>query len=392
MLPNRWLLRSSVLLLSICVAAGLAAGQTGLYLVANDDAPTSNDVSFYTIGGAGLLTLKKSVVTGGSGIAGGYFATNRLGMLDSGSEKCVYASDAASGDIVGINVSTLETSGTAFGSATDSGAANGIGIALNSQYLYASFTSSNTIGTFEVGSGCTLTFVNDVSVAGLQGGFIDGMALSGNMLVATYGDGSIESFNIASGTPVSNGDLQNSTAYGTSKGATYPNSVEITQDGHYALFGDTSTSTVVEVSDLSSGQLSATVAYSLGSGISSGNILLSPDETLLYISNTQGYRITAAWFNATTGALSSACVSGGLRDYGSEWSYLSALGLGTTTGTGEIVYAAEFGNPYMASLIAMVRVTSTGSTCTLQEVPSSPALGFNLGGLLSIETFPPRSF
>jgi uncharacterized protein (DUF1800 family) len=35
--------------------------------------------------------------------------------------------------------------------------------------------------------------------------------------------------------------------------------VDITSDGHYALFGDTSTSTVVEVSDISSGKLTRTL-------------------------------------------------------------------------------------------------------------------------------------
>src|SRR6202023_1939370 len=100
-------------------------------------------------------------------------------------------------------------------------------------------------------------------------GVIDGMAIHGNMLVATYGDGSIESFDISSGTPVSNGDKQNSTAYLKSQGATYPNGVEITKDGRYAIFGDTSTSTIVEVSDISSGKLSKTSVYTQKAPINS---------------------------------------------------------------------------------------------------------------------------
>ena len=68
------------------------------------------------------------------------------------------------------------------------------------------------------------------------------MAIHGNIMIATYTDGSIESFNISSGTPVSNGDEQYSTATLNSQDATYPNSIDITSDGHYAIFGDTSTS------------------------------------------------------------------------------------------------------------------------------------------------------
>jgi 6-phosphogluconolactonase (cycloisomerase 2 family) len=188
---------------------------------------------------------------------------------------------------------------------------------------------------------------------------------------------------------VSNGDEQNSTAYLKSQGATYPTSVEITQDGHYALFGDTSTSTVVEVSNIASGKLSPTVVYTLGSGINSSNILLSPDETLLYISNTQGDKITAAAFDKSDGKLSPGCTSGRIRGYSSHWSYLAALALGSNSGTGGVVYVTEFGG---TSYIAVIEVGSTGGTCTLTESANSPIVDPDSPGLLSIGTFPPRSF
>jgi len=392
---RRWLSRAAAALLWVCLASGFAAGAgqphylVTHYLVTNDDVPFGNSVSFYTVGANGLLTLKEQVITGGWGTGGGYFGANRINVLSGGNDECVYASDGSTGDIAGIDVSTLQLAGTTSGSGTDTGISNGIGLAMNSQYLYASFTDSSTIGTFQVQPGCTLTFVNDVSVAGLQAGIVDGMAVSGNMLVVTYGDGSIESFNIASGTPVSNGDEQNSTAYVAAQGATYPTSVEITEDGHYALFGDTATSTTVEVSDISSGALSKTVVNSLGTAINSSNILLSPDETLLYISNTQGDEITAAFFGKSTGKLSAGCASPGLRGYSSKWSYLAGLTLDTNTGTGGVVYVAEFGS---TSYIGIVEVSSTGGKCTLAESPGSPVLDSASVGLLSIGTFPPRSF
>jgi lactonase family protein with 7-bladed beta-propeller len=329
------------------------------------------------------------VQTGLSGIGGGYFAANRVVVLDSGSDECVYASNATSGEIVGIDVSSLEVGGSAYGSTTDTGITNGVGLAMNSQYLYASFTDFSTIGTFQVQPGCSLTFVSDISVAGLHGGIISAMGIHGNMLITTYNDGSIESFNISSGTPVANGDRQNSTAYLKSQGATYPNGVDITKDGHFAIFGDTSMSTSVEVSDISTGKLTKTVAYDLSGTINSSNILLSPDETLLYISNTQGDRITAAFFNASTGALASGCTSGALKGYVSAWSYLASLGLETTTGTGEVLYVAEYGT---TSGIAMLQVTSTGGACSLAELSTSPVADPNSPGLLSIGTFPPRGF
>lgn len=369
----------------------LAAASTPQYVLTNDDATLLfvDSVTFYTIGTGGTLELYKQVPTGGGGIAGGFFGANRLAMLNNGGTQCVYASLAATGGIVGIDVSTLEVVGTTYGSATDNGSANGIGLAINNQYLYASYTTSNTIATFQVQPGCGLSFVSDVTVIGRQGGFVDGMAISGNTMVVTYGDGSIQSFNISSGVPVSNGDLQNSTGAIASSYASYPTSVEITQDGHYAIFGDTSTSTLVEVSDISSGKLKKTVSYSLGTGINSSNILLSPDETLLYAVNTQGDTLTAAFFNATTGKLTPGCVSGSLNGYVSDWSYLGSLSLETNTGTGNVVYVAEYGG---TSGIAMINVTSANGQCTLAEISGSPALDPNSAGLLSIGTFPPRTF
>jgi hypothetical protein len=381
---------ATIALLWLWFSPAILAAATGPhYLFTNDDNSLQfNSVTFYTVGTNGGLSSKQQVFTDGFGIAGGFFSTQRAVALN-GSQQCVYASDAVTGDIVGIDVSTLVVESSASGSSTDSGAANGIGLAVNDHYLYAAFTTSNTIATFAVLSDCSLQFINDIPVAGLQGGFIDGMVLHGNLMVVTYGDGSIESFNIASGTPASNGDEQNSTGYLKSQGVSYPNSIEITQDGHYALFGDTSTSTVVEVSDIRSGQLSKTSVYLLGPAINSSNILLSPDESLLYISNTEGDSVTAASFDSSTGELTFGCVSGKLKGYGLQWSYTGELAAGGNSGSGGVVYVSEFGT---TSYIGMVGVSFNGTACVLTELPNSPVTDANSPGLLSIGTFPPRSF
>lgn len=382
----------TAVLAGLCVASGLALGSdTGHYVITNDDAPPNllNGISIYAIAPDGQLTFQQSIRPGGFGIGGGFFGENRVRVLSSGDTHCVYFSEASSGEIVGIVLPSGSTGGTATGSPGDGGTSNGIGLALNSQYLYASFTDSNTIGTFLLEPDCGLTFVNDTSVAGLQGGVIDAMAIHGNMLVATYGDGSIESFDIAGGTPIPNGDEQNSTGAISAQGATYPSDVDITADGHYAIFGDTSTSAVVEVSDISSGQLTKTVVYQSAISISSSNIMLSPDETLLYIVSTEGDRVGAVFFDKNTGKLSSGCLSGLLKGYVQNWSYLGGLTLATNTGDGGEIYIAEFGSP---SSIAMVRVSSMAGKCSLGEASNSPVADPYSPGLLSIGTFPPRLF
>jgi 6-phosphogluconolactonase (cycloisomerase 2 family) len=384
--------RGLAVLVCICLANTFAAAAgTPHYVVTNDDVPPFflSGVSFYNVGAGGVLTLKEEVQTGASGIGGGYFTANRVVVLDSGSAQCVYASNANAGEIVGINVNTLQLGGTATGSITDTGTTNGIGLAMNTQYLYASFTDSSTIGTFQVQSGCSLSFVNDISTLGLQGGIVTAMAIHGSIMIVSYADGSIESFNISAGTPVSNGDKQNTTAYTRTQGASYANGIDITQDGHYAIFGDTATSTSIEVSDISSGKLTTTVQYTLGNVPNSTNVMLSPDETLLYISNNQGDRISAAFFDSSTGTVSRGCTSARLRNYVSNFSYLASMGTENITGTGSVLYVAEFGS---ASAIAMLSVTSSAGTCTLTELSNSPVADPYSTSLLSIATFPPRSF
>lgn len=381
---------AAALIACISVLSGLSQGTTR-YVIANDDTgfPFSSGVTLYTVGADGVLTLKQRILTGGSGIGGGYFGAKRVAVFDSGNEQCAYLSDAASGLIEGIAIGTLTAVGTVSGSVTDAGTSNGIGLAVNDQYLYASFTDSNTIGTFAVQAGCHLTFLNDTPVVGLNAGVINGMTIHGNLMVATYTDGSIESFDISGGTPVSNGDEQLSTATVRSQDASFPNSIDITRDGRFAIFGDTSTSLVVEVSHIVSGKLSKTVVYKSAASISSSNLMLSPDETLLYVANTQGDAVSTLYFNKATGKLSAGCTSGSLKGQSATWSYLASMALMGQTGNGGGVYVAEFGNP---SSIAIVRLHSSGQTCSLQEDPKSPVADPNSTGLLSIGSFPPRVF
>ena len=388
---RKYRLSRAVALLAWLLTLSASALAATSYIVANDDTgfPFITGVSFYTIDPGGILTLKRQVQTGGYGIGGGYFGANRIAVLNSGQQECVFASEATTGDIVGILVHTLNLGGRASGSPTDAGTSNGIGLVASDRYLYASFTDSNTIGTFKVEPHCGLSFLSDISVAGLAGGIVNAMAIRGNMMIATYSDGSLESFDIAGGIPASHGDQQYSTAAVRSQGATYPNSIDITSDGHYAIFGDTSTSMVVEVSDISSGQLTPTLVHTSTASISSSNVMLSPDETILYVVNTQGAAVTALFFDKSTGGLSRGCTSPAIRGLSAQWSYLAGLALVNETGNGGGVYVAEFGS---TSGIALVSLNVSGQKCALQEVTHSPFVDPNTTGLLSIGAFPPRAF
>ena len=368
-----------------------------IYVLTNDDGILHNYVGFYLAGGsqgAPTLTYQNAVNTGGKGIGGGFFAAPRVNLLPDASAQCVYASNATTGDISGITIQTQTLAGVFPASGTDIGDANGIGLVLNAGYLYAGYSTSNTIATFSVLPGCQLSFVSDVPAAGLNGGSPSGMALHGNILVVAYADGSVESFNIAGGVPISNGDAQNSAGFAQ---AYFPEGVDITQDGHFAIFGDASVPTTVEVSDISSGKLKPTVLYTVGtatnavgSGLNAASVRLSPDESLLYATNNTGGTVSAAFFDKRTGRVTRGCTSPTLRFFYDPWGFVGAIATRDPTGTGGVLYVAEFG--FTSSYIGFLQVQSDGVSCTLSEASNSPVIDQLSGGLLSIQVYPPRPF
>jgi hypothetical protein len=70
-----------------------------------------------------------------------------------------------------------------------------------------------------------------------------------------------------------------------------------------------------------------------------------------------------------------------------NWSYLALMAFDQTTGTGGVIYIAEYGGPYS---IGEVNVRSEGGKCKLTECSRSPALDANSPGRLSER--PPRPF
>ena len=379
---------AAVVFLSLSVfAAGLPH-----YLITNNDRSTANSATFYTIGAGGQLTQAAVVPTGGFGWDGlGYVVTNKINVShDRTAGDCVYLSDFVSvngvghPDVAAISIATLKVTGNFQGSQSDQAQTLGMGLANNAGYVYANFTASQTIGTFKKMAGCKLQFVQDTAATGLGGGSIVGMMAHHNILVVTFGDGSIQSFDISNGAAVSNGDLQYST--GHVQNGRNPSAVDITADGHFAVFGDSTS--FVEVSDLSSGKLTPTVVYSgLGSDSAVGGIWLSPDETVLYLSNFSSGQVEAAFFDKTTGVTSAGCTSAVLKGYNHLWAFLAGLATSNRTGTGGALYVAE-----PDTRIGIVRLTSSGGTCSFAESPNSPVADTSTETLESIGVFPPRPF
>ncbi len=85
-------------------ALGQQSSGTDSFVFSNNDSPAfTNSVTIYTIGSEGRPVRSADVSTEGLGIGGGFFAASRLLVVPTGETICLFASDAGSGDIAGID-------------------------------------------------------------------------------------------------------------------------------------------------------------------------------------------------------------------------------------------------------------------------------------------------
>jgi len=389
-------LRTRLLVAVTTVMIGWGAGDlhaaTRHYVLTNDDVAGANTATVFLVKGTPTnpkLTPVKVIQTGGQGLGGSTYGTVRQALARVGTKECFFVADANSNDVAAIDYKSLKVVGNYQGSTTDNSERNGLGLATSGKHLYASFITSGTIAAFAIQSDCALTFLGDVAAVGLTGGQIDGTAAHGTILVVTYTDGSIESFKTAGRVPVPNNDKQYTSGFNKFHDINAAD-VNITKDGRFAVLSDASITTQVEVSNISSGKLKPTVDYdSLGSGKNSNNMWISPDESLIYVSNNQSGQITALFFDNKTGKVSYGCISPVLKGFNSTWFTNVGVTTEDTVGTGAVLWLAEEGS---ASSIGIVNVTSTGKKCTLKEAAGSPAKDPNSQNLESLTGYPPRSF
>jgi WD40 repeat protein len=371
MFRNR-ILEISTLAFLLSLPATTAAQVSGT-LVTNDDNPIGNTATFYSINAGGLLTQTAVVSTGGQGFGGGYFASPRISVMRGG-QGCTYVSNNDSRTISSIVEATHTLAGIFEGSSEDVPQQE-IGLALSGRALYAGYGESQTIATFALESGCTLRFLGDVSVHGP----VDGMKVHGSLLVVADGDGHIESFDISDVMPISNGDLQLSTAF-TMYGDP-ASGVDISKDGQWAIFGDASRGDSVEVSDISSGKLGPTVVYRLSSGVNSNSVLLSPDQKFLLIANNDSGTVSAAFFDSGTGAITNGCTSKSIAPFRG----LSGIATAPSPSGSGFVYVA--GETSGVSAIGILRLMTDGVGCKLPTVTGSPASDPQSPTLRSIATY-----
>jgi len=381
-----------VVIATFCLLAG---GFAQNYVVTNNDDSVVNTGTFFQAVGSPTnpsLDLAGVIKTGGMGLSCcfEYLATNLITIVPNSDGACVYFANVASGSIAGYDSKTGTVVGPFQGSPEDARGFLSLNLAASKDFLYAAFEGS-TIVAFKILSGCRLSFTSGTSATGLNGGWVDGMKTHGDLLVVTFGDGSYESFNISNGTPVSSGDAQFSNGF--RHFGDIPSGVDISANGKWAIFGDGTRGVDVEVAAITPKGLSPTYPFvGLETAHGSTNVWLSPDNTLLYVGNNDSGQISAYNFDASTGKLSFGCVSNVLNKFLTSWDGTGSIQTEGTTGTGGVIWMAEFGRYANPSSIAIIEVTSHGSSCTLTESPASPITVPNGHGLLNIAAFPTRGF
>lgn len=392
-----------LIVLLLALGAG-SAFATNYYVVANNNTSPTNNVSVYEVTGS-TLTNVSTVATGGEGTGGGYFGQVRQSINQDGSNTCVFAADAESGDIAALEViakapylSLVKDYTSPDG---DSGTEAGIGITVSGGYLYANYTGNGlnitpSIGVWQIISGCKLTFIGHLeNTTGINGGEIDGMAATpnGKYLVVAYGDGSVGSYAIGGGNVTLIGQ-EIISGNGVGAGA-YAGSVAISSNGQWAIFGDFSPSnnTQLDVANIGSdGSLSATTSYggtgSLGDGVDSNGIALSPDNNFIYVADSYSGQETTVSFDATTGVVTypHGCLTS-LRGYGELWSYASQVATVANAGSGGGLYVSEgfLSTGSTSSYIGLLAVNST--TGCASEAPRSPFADANGDALESITSY-----
>jgi 6-phosphogluconolactonase (cycloisomerase 2 family) len=261
------------------------------YIVTNDNVfNATNSTTVLQVNNAGKVKVLKTYTTGGASSGGSYFAVTGVTWAHTSSNYCVFVSNGGASTIAAFTLApstgVLTTvAGSPFSYGVSGAQQFSIGLAqAGNKYLFAGNTAFNSISELQISPTCGLTLVKTYSVPGPP----DGMKVTpnGKFLIAAY-LGQVDSFSInpTTGALTELGPL---TSQGTAAG------VEISCDSSTAYFGDAATNIQVEVFSISSsGKLAELNNFNDSSGVNSNNVLLSPDGSTLYVSNTMSNQITA---------------------------------------------------------------------------------------------------
>jgi 6-phosphogluconolactonase (cycloisomerase 2 family) len=364
------------------------AGTPHVVITDNDVYRAPNSAAVFQLSGS-TLRSSTALSTTGWGISTGFFGTNEQAVATVGTTVCTFVSDPGSDDIAAFNTTNFAAPRLVgnYVDLTGSGAYTGIALAARGSLLIAGYSASVNIGVWTINSDCSLTSSSAASNNPLEAPVND-LAISpnGSTLIVTFGQTTpgVDSFAIT-GTTLTKKGSYNTT--GNTAG------IDITKDSKYLLIGDYSlASTEIDLFPINSDSTLGTEDYYLtsGGGADSNNVWLSPDETVLYVSNNVGFQVTTLRFSETAAAghrLAFACISSILKNpIGGTIYYTGSMATESGTGKGGYLYVAEYGNP---SAVALLQIPANGCPA---EVSGSPFTNSAIGFPVTLVAYPSRPF
>jgi hypothetical protein len=388
---SRFVLALAVLTASIFSPPMKAAEAAGTqFVITNNNLGGANTISALELS-SGSLDFLASLSTGGNGSGGGSFAVPRALVYLKGADKCGFFSDSGTSDIAAFKA--VNTGGKKVGNFKDpkgnggSGTSGGIGLTIGGDYLFAGYAGSSNVGIFKILAGCKLKLAGTKKIpnpaAGLRA------TPNGKTLVVAYGYGAnqVDSFSVSA-----TGKLTEHGPYPASAGAA---GVDITQDGKYAIFGDAvGTSTEIEIYPINAdGSLGKDNKFggdgSLGAGVDSSNVWLSPNEKFLFVTNNLSAQVTSLMFSEKPLGLSYVNITT-LKDASQIISTAEAT-TAASSGNGGYLYVSEYSSPN--SFVALLQINSDGSTTEAAGSPFAITVTDGGGpGLQSLAAYPTRKF
>ena len=368
----------------LCAACLL--GQGTFVYSNNDPSGAPNSVSAFSVGANGALSpvAGSPFATGGTGVGGGLFASNRITTAIV--KDFLYVANAGSNNVSAFSVNPATgvltmVVGSPFATG---GIADGAGMALattpDDNFLIAANGVSLNITVYSIAANGTLSPVAGSPFSAGSGGTLDGIKVTPDgkfLAVARPVVNSVSMFSISAlggltpvpGSPFLAGGTGSATG------------IDCNCSSNHLFIGEANFgSTIVSVQNIAlSGALSPVSGSPfIGPGSNSNVVVLNPDDSKLFVSNQVTNTVTA-FSVAAAGALT--LVPG--SPFPAPGS-LAPSGMATNR-AGTFLYTADVNNEINGFSIA--------SNGALTSVPGSPfSNGFPGGfGLLSLAVFPPKS-
>ncbi|MGO9123728.1 MAG: hypothetical protein ACLP6G_02445 [Terriglobales bacterium] len=239
-----------IAIVALFCSVSSAAVPPGPYLLTSDDNPTAggNSASAFSLNTKnGKITFLAELLSGGTGLGGGFFGATGTAIESNGS--CVFMTDTGSDDIAAFTISkqgviTHVTPNVGIPGMFSGNLAGGsITLSPNGKFLASANSGLENISMWEVGAGCVLTHLADyVPSIGMDlFGFV-GFTPNGKGLVVPAVDfEAVELFSVAATGVLKDVGNVGFSALAACADGCFPTGMDFTADSAVVVFGNATT-------------------------------------------------------------------------------------------------------------------------------------------------------